>query len=359
MHLLVDISAHGFGHLAQTAPVLDALTGQMPGLRLTLRSALPRARLAERVGADFTHVMEARDFGFVMHNAVDIDRAASARRYRELHADWPGRVAAEAAWLVDHEVDAVLANIAYLPLAGAAAAGIPGIALCSLNWADLVAHYFAGEPWMPAVHAEMAAAYATARPFLRLTPGLPMAWHPAGEVIAPVARPGCPDRPGVAAGFGLDPGRRWVLLAMGGMEFPLDVARWPRADGITWLVPGSGTPPRADLRHAGATGAAFSRLLASVDAVVTKPGYGTFVEAASAGIPVLWLSRDDWPETPYLADWLNRHARACELSRERLAAGDFVDLLETLWAATPPSAPVAGGAAQAAGRLRQLLESSR
>jgi hypothetical protein len=44
-------------------------------------------------------VAEARDFGFVMNNAVDIDLAASARRYREFHADWPQRVAAEADWL--------------------------------------------------------------------------------------------------------------------------------------------------------------------------------------------------------------------------------------------------------------------
>lgn len=355
MHLLVDISAHGFGHLAQTAPVLDALAGKMPGLRLTLRSALPRARLAECIGAEFVHAMAASDFGFAMHSAVDIDRPASARRYRELHADWPKRVAEEAAWQAGQGVDAVLTNIAYLPLAGAAAAGIPGIAMCSLNWADLVAHYFAGEPWVSAVHAQIEAAYVTARPFLRLTPGLPMAWHPAAEAMAPVARPGSPDRRGVAGELGLDERQRWVLLAMGGMEFPLDVGRWPQVDGITWLVPGGVTPTRADQRHVAASGARFSRLLASVDAVITKPGYGTFVEAACAGVPILWLSRADWPETPYLAGWLERHARARELSREQLAAGDFLDMLDALWTAAPPPPPVAGGAAQVASRLRQLL----
>ena len=99
MHLLVDISAHGLGHLAQIAPVLDALRGLLPGLRLTVRSALPHERLATRIGGDFEHVAEARDFGFVMNNAVDIDLAASARRYREFHAGWPQRVAAEADWL--------------------------------------------------------------------------------------------------------------------------------------------------------------------------------------------------------------------------------------------------------------------
>ena len=40
-HLFIDISSHGFGHLAQVAPVVGALIGQRPDLRLTLRTGLP------------------------------------------------------------------------------------------------------------------------------------------------------------------------------------------------------------------------------------------------------------------------------------------------------------------------------
>ena len=174
MHLLADISAHGLGHLAQTAPVLNILKRLAPGSHLTVRSALPRERLAARITGHFDHVPEARDFGFVMHNAVDIDLAASARRYRELHADWTRRIADEANWLRLQRVDAVLSNVAYLPLAAAAVAGIPAAGLCSLNWADLFAHYFGGEPWADEIHAQMLAAYNAGRGFLRVTPGLPM-----------------------------------------------------------------------------------------------------------------------------------------------------------------------------------------
>ena len=34
-HLLVDISAHGYGHIAQTAPVLNLLAQRRPSLRIT------------------------------------------------------------------------------------------------------------------------------------------------------------------------------------------------------------------------------------------------------------------------------------------------------------------------------------
>ncbi len=355
MHLLVDISAHGLGHLAQTAPVLDALAALAPGLRLTVRSALPRERLARRIGGDFAHVPEARDFGFVMHNAVDIDFAGSAQRYREFHASWPQRVAAEADWLRQHGVDALLSNVAYLPLAAAGAAGIPAAGLCSLNWADLFSHYFGGEPWAAEIHAQMLAAYNAGRGFLRVTPGLPMADVQQQHDIAPIARVGQRDRARVARLLDLEASERWVLLAMGGMPLRLPVERWPQHPGLKWLVPGDWQLERDDVRGVDAAELHFSDLLASVDAVVTKPGYGTFVEAAACGIPIVYLQRDDWPETPRFAAWLALHARAEALARERLMTGDFVDVLHRLSQAPAPAAPRADGAGEAARLLVQIL----
>lgn len=357
MHLLVDISAHGLGHLAQTAPVLEALLTQVPALRLTVRSALSHETLARRIGAPFKHVREARDFGFVMHNAVDIDFAASAQRYRQLHADWPQQIAAEAEWLRQHGVDTLLSNVAYLPLAGAAAAGIPAAGLCSLNWAGLFWHYFGSEAWAADIHDQMLAAYNAARGFLRITPGLPMMDLCRQQEIAPIASLGQCDRARIGQLLDLPPapGQRWILLAMGGMEFPLPVSDWPQRPGVSWLLPASWQQQRADIRAFDHADVRFIDLLACVDAVVTKPGYGTFAEAACNGIPLLYLERDDWPETRHLAAWLARHARAAVLTRTQLLAGDFAASLEQLWQTAAPTPPGADGARQAASCLLQML----
>lgn len=349
MHLLVDISAHGLGHLAQTAPVIDALQSLAPGLlRLTVRSALPRHRLARRIVADHAHVMEARDFGIVMHSAVDVDLVASARQYRQFHFDWPQRVVAEAEWLRHHRVDAVLSNVAYLPLAAAAHAGIPAVGLCSLNWADLFAHYFGGQSWAGEIHSQILAAYNAAQGFLRATPGLPMAGLIHRHDVAPIARIGRRDRTRLARLLDIEEDQRWVLLGMGGMEFPLPIEDWPRTPGLVWLVPGEQYVARDDVRNFAVAELNFSDLLAGVDVVVTKPGYGTFVEAACAGIPILYLERNDWPETPHFESWLAQHARARVLSRQRLLAGDFIDELQRLWQIPAQQPPQANGADQAA-----------
>ncbi len=125
MHLLATVTAHGLGHLAQTAPVLDALRRRLPTLRLTVASSLPEARLRQRIGGDFHIEPRPLDFGFAMRDAFSVDLPASAAAYRALHADWPVHVAHTRAWLQALRPDLLLCNAAYLPLAAAAELGLP------------------------------------------------------------------------------------------------------------------------------------------------------------------------------------------------------------------------------------------
>lgn len=344
-HLFVDISSHGFGHLAQTAPVLNALRLAHPALRLTLRSGLPRRQLASRIDGTFTHIEASSDFGFVMKNALDIDLPASAARYRAFHADWPARVREEATFLAALAPDLVLSDVAYLPLAGAANAGIPTLALCSLNWADLVGHYFQREAWLAPLHKQILGAYRGARAFLRTTPGMPMLDLANVVTVGPIAAPSTLDRAEVARRLALPVDRRWVLVGLGGFDFPLPIADWPQRPDVLWLAPESfanGNVP-------------FNDLLANADAIVTKPGYGSFTEAAIHGVPLLYLRRPDWPEEHCLIEWLSHHARAAEISREQAQRGELLPALDLLWTRQAPPRPSPGGIAQAVTALLDLL----
>lgn len=345
-HLFVDISSHGFGHLAQTAPVLNALRTARPDLRLTIRSGLPRTRLARRIDGDFHHVHDVSDFGFEMNNALDIDLAASATRYREFHADWPARVRREMAFLAQLAPDLVYTDVAYLPLAGANAAGIPSASLCSLNWADLFVHFFGHQDWALEIHGQMLAAYRSARVFLRASPGMSMLDLPNVVNVGPIATPATMPRSEVAHRLRLPKGRRWVLVALGGFDFPLPVDQWPQPPGIRWL-----SPHQALARNLGF----FNELLAACDAVITKPGYGTFVEAATHGVPVVYLRRPDWPEQEPLIDWLRSHTRSAEVTRTQAQRGDLLPTLEALWAMPAPVPPAPVGIDQAVRALLDLL----
>lgn len=354
-HLFVDISSHGFGHLAQVAPVLNALAARLPTLRLTVRSGLRHEQLHTRLAPGFTHIAAASDFGYLMHDAIRVDLAATAAAYCALHAGWSARVAAEAAFLASLQPDLVLSDVAYLPLAGAARAGLPALALSSLNWADLFAHYFSGEPWAAPIHRAMLDAYNSAECFVRLTPGMPMADLHRVHPVGPVAAMGRNCRGALREQLGCRADERLVLIAFGGFSKRLPIESWPPVDGVHWLV-----HEAWQLVHASATafeplGRPFTDLLNSVDAVITKPGYGLFAEAGCNGTPVLYVRREDWPEQDCLIDWLAANGRCREIRDADLQAGRVDEALAALWqqpALAPPS-PV--GADEAAAWLFSRL----
>lgn len=354
-HLVVYISGHGFGHIAQTGPVLDALRQLQPALRLTVVSGAPEFKLRQRIGGDFALVPRAADFGFVMSDAFRIDRAASAAAYRDFHAGWEERVAAEADFLQGLDADLLLSNVAYLPLAAAERLGLPAYAMSSLNWADLFAHEFAGETWAPPLHGQMLAAYRSARTFFRLAPAMAMPDLPQARPVDPVARLGASQDGLLRQMLGVGQGTRLVLAALGGIATRLPAQTWPAEPDLHWLVPAAWGVARPDMSAFEPLGWDFADLLASVDAVVGKPGYGTFAEAACNGTPMLYARRPDWPEQEALIPWLQAHAVCREVEESALQAGDLGADLAALWQQPVPPRPRPRGALQVAACLHQAL----
>ena len=356
-YIFVDISSHGFGHLAQVAPVLNELARLLPEIRLTVRSGLPIEKLRRRIHGAFEHIAERSDFGFVMLDAVSVDTEATARAYRDQHALWPQHVTDEAAFLTRLKPDLVLTDVAYLPLAGAAQANIPSLSMCSLNWADLFDHFFGKQSWASPIHRQMLDAYNSAECFLRLTPAMPMTGLRQTRAIAPVAALGINRRTELNDRLSCPESERLVLVAFGGIDMSLQVEHWPVTPGVRWLIPQSWLVRRDDMSPFEPLGMNFTDLLCSVDAVLTKPGYGTFTEAACNGTPVLYLRREDWPEQDCLIEWLHRHSCCAELSEAELVTGQFNECLDALLGRPRPPTPEPEGAHQAAVFLRHRLGS--
>lgn len=353
--LLAAVSHHGLGHLAQAAPVLNALHATRPDLEFLIWSGVPNAALAARVTAPFELRPEPADVGLAMHDAVRVDLARSRDAYLEFHQDWEARVAREADWLRVQRVDAVLADVACLPLAAAARAGLPGVALCSLNWVDIAAAYLAEQPGMARVLEQMAAAYRSAQVFLRATPAMPMGWLDNLETVPPIAARGVDGRVELRARLGLAESQRLVLIGFGGIAHQA-AAPLPLLDGVCWLTPDDWPAGRADLISFSRAGLSFIDLVASADALVTKVGYGSFVEAAAASLPVLYIDRPDWPETPFLAAWLRDHGRAAAITESELFTPAIGDHLDQLWRLPPRPRVEPVGAAVAARRLLEILD---
>jgi hypothetical protein len=352
-HLVVSISGHGFGHVAQTAPILNALYTRMNKLRLTVRSTVLLAHLRSRIHAPFDFQPSEGDIGMVMSSALDVLVEDSSAAYHAFHADWDMRVADEARLLRELGADFIFSNVGYLPLAGAQRAGIPNAALCSLNWTDIYRHYFGDD----GIAAQIYDCYANADAFLRATPGMAMTGLPNIIPVSPIAAIGTNRRKELNRRLGLSAHEKLVLLSLGGIASRLPIERWPRLEGVRWLVQENWQVEHPDAIILETLRISFSDLLASSDALVCKPGYGSFVEAASCGTPVLYVSRADWPESPALIAWLQQHGLCREVSRNAMEQGDIADMLEEIWNAPRPEPVVPEGAEQIAEWLAQKIES--
>ena len=359
-HLVVSISGHGFGHAAQTAPVLNLLHILKPELRITVRSAVPLAHLRARIHAPFTHLPGEGDIGMLMSSALDVRIEESRTAYRTRHADWDARVADEAHLLRELGADMVLSNVGYLALAGAQLAGIPNAALCSLNWSDIYRHYFGDD----AIAAQIQDCYAHADAFLRATPGMAMddpstmlrTGLPNLIPVLPIAATGINRRAELNRHLKLSAGEKLVLVSLGGITSRLPIERWPRIEGVRWLVQQSWQVWHPDAIILESLPMSFGDLLASSDALVCKHGYGSFVEAASCGVPVLYVSRADWPESPALIAWLQQHGLCREVPREVLEQGMIAEVLEEIWNAPRPMPVIPQGAQQVAEWLAERLD---
>ncbi len=351
-HLVVSITGHGFGHVAQTAPVLNLLHQFLPELRLTVRSGVAPSHLHNRIHAPFTLINSEGDIGMVMSSALDVLAEDSRAAYRAFHRDWDRRVAAEADLLRELGADCVFSNVGYLALAGAQRAGMPNAALCSLNWADIYRHYCGND----AIAAQIHDCYANADAFLRATPGMAMPGLPNLIPVAPVAAVGTNRRAALNRQLGLYAGEKLMLVSLGGIASRLPIERWPSIPGVRWLVQQSWRVEHPDAIELETLPMSFSDLLASSDALICKPGYGSFVEAASCGVPVVFVDRPDWPEAPALIEWLQQHAACREVSRQVLEQGTIDDALEEIWEAPRPKPFIPEGAQQVAKWLAEIVD---
>lgn len=348
--------------------------------------------MTQRVRVPFAIDVVSDDFGMLMRSALQTDLPASLSRYQSLHADWSRHVDRVAEQLTAQAAHLVFADIPYLTLAGASHAGITSMALCSLNWADILVQSVRACPaalsqadlslqQFERIVQTMRDAYASAAVFLQPTPSMPMVGLTNGRSIGVVGESPPQDcretlnewvqrtrqqQNKTQAINKLSANTKncdaWlVLVSMGGIPTELQPANWPtHCNGrpVIYLV----TPALAN-QHPHAVviddhAPAYQILIAASDVVLTKPGFGTFVEACAAGTPILSVSRTDWPESDALMRWVSDSGHVQIITPEQLPAGAFGAALSVLLDGGRSEPIEMTGAASAAQTIQALIDLS-
>jgi hypothetical protein len=332
---------------------LNELNKLVPGITVILRTTVPAHFFQDRLTVPWMLQSVQQDIGCIQQGPLQIDVPATWAAHARFHERWEERVKAESEAMQSASPRIVIADTPYLAVCAAAMAGVPTAGLANFTWDEVL------EPLASRDHsghrallAEIRQSYGAATLALRIAPGLRLSAFRHVVDVAPVAEPDVPRQAELRAHMKVSDADRLVLIGFGGI--PLASLPWKameNMEGYRFIV--DGTAPSHAVRVASLSTLPyqFKTILASVDVVMTKPGYGTVVEAVVAGVGVLYVRRYNFADEAPLVDFLHRHGRAAELSLKDFETGRWQAGLEDLCRRTPHDRPPSCTGAQEAATL--------
>lgn len=345
------ISGHGYGHAAQVVPVLNALGVLVPGLTAVLRTTVPSSFFRDRLTIPWDLQPVQQDVGCIQDGPLKIDIDATWAAHQRFHKTWEARLSNEVAAMQAASPALIIADTPYLAIEAGSRAQIPTVALASFTW-DLVLKEYchASDNSHQQLIQCIRGSYAKALLALRITPAPRIDVFSNIIDIGPIASPTSPERDRLASTLALAPNERTVLVGFGGIPLTsLPLEQMEQLRHYRFLFDGPVPPGYTRIHSTETLPFSFKTLLASVDIIMTKPGYGTIVEAVALQQPVVYVRRYNFADEPPLVDYLHRYGRGIELLIDDFTRGRWEPtLLQALASPVPSLPPPPTGAAEAA-----------
>jgi L-arabinokinase len=330
-----------------------------PQLPIAVFSDLPSSFFESRLPpGSIARYPGSFDAGMVQLDSIRVDVDESLRRANDLCLQWEHLANTAVAGLRAWSARCVVADIPAIPLQAAAMSGVPGIAVGNFGW-DWIYSDFAGrDPRWGEIARRFAEAYRSAELLLRLPFSEPMAAFRRIEDIPIVATPGRERRSEIAALYGCDADRRWVLLSFTTLAWDAEALRKAQElDDYEFFTVRPLAWEGTRIHPVDRRRISFGDLVASVDCVVSKPGFGILSDCVVNGKPLVYADRSDFREYQVLVDAIGRYLKNLHIPGERLYAGDLGEALAAIDAQPPPPemAPL-GGAELAARRILDFVD---
>ncbi|MCX7624660.1 MAG: hypothetical protein N2Z21_00360 [Candidatus Sumerlaeaceae bacterium] len=285
------ISSHGFGHATRAAQIIAALPCQATVHVKTMASA---DFLRRESGRELRVTAKAYDFGAWQASNMEIDWRRTFEVAMAIHAESLERLDEEVDFLRREQIDIVVCDIPPTPLVAAKMAQIPSVCVANFTWVEVFRRAAQGHRRREHFLRELAHEYSTASLLLRPGFALRMPQFRVWYDVSPIARLGRNRRGELLRELELSPSTRLVLTYLGKWGFgELQLERAKRFTDVAFLSFDSCAPPLLQLNGAQWK---FEDVVASVDVVIAKPGYGTLSECMANGVPVIYYPRCEFSE---------------------------------------------------------------
>ncbi|MDZ8120454.1 hypothetical protein [Pontiella agarivorans] len=343
------ITAHGYGHGARSCDILNALKSAAPEVPILVKTDLPVEFMKSRLLPGIELRPGAFDVGLIQNDSIQVDLEASIQALTELYSREEELIQQERRFLRDENISTVVADIPAIPLAAAQQEQLPNIGCSNFGWNWIYSEFAEIDKRWQVFVDKFAQVYSRTDLLLRQPFSEPMDAFPKKIDLPLLAKPGTPQRNRIARAAGADPAKPWVLLSFTSLNLDLPalkkISHLRRCEIFTvepldWSPAGIHCLTRDLVR--------FADIVASVDVVVTKPGFGIVSECIANNKPIIYSDRKNFLEYPVLVEAIERYCRHAFIPNAELYSGDLERALIDAESAPEPPEKMPGGGAESA-----------
>jgi hypothetical protein len=346
------VSAHGYGHGVRSCDIIRAINELYPQLTVHIIRVLPPSFLSNRIGSAANSVRAASfDIGMVQLDSIRVDVDATLNKVERLYSQRRELVVREVAYLKENDIRLVVSDIPALPLEAAEFLGIPRLAIGNFGWDWIYSDFAPKDPrWNPIVDV-IREEYRKTDLLLRLPFCEPMSAFPHIEDIPLVASPGRDRRADIAVLAACDPDKKWILLSFTSLNW--DARAQERVGEIEEYQFFTVRPLEWQARNIHPLDreqVTFSDVIASVDVVISKPGYGILSDCIVNQKPLIYSERSDFLEYPILETAIGKYLRNVHIRAADLYRGNLHESLDRIWESPEPPDKLSRGGDRIAAR---------
>jgi L-arabinokinase len=325
------ITPHGFGHAVRSIEVIRHLLVLAPALEIVIVSTLPEFLVHQSLGDSVPIRRRQLDIGLVQRDSIQFDLSATLERLQSLHDQRDALVADEIHFFKTQEIQTVVCDIPFLPFAAASQAFIPAIGMGNFTWDWIYQAYAAADSrWTPLVDW-IRESYHKCHLLLQLPMHGDCSACPHIQDVPLVARRAQRKREETLKILGLGLDQKVYLISFGWLE--LGETALKRLEEITDAMFLFKHPLSFQFRNGMCLDdhpLSYEDVVAAVDGVITKPGYGIVSDCLAHGTPVIYTDRGFFPEYDILVREMAKHLTTVYISSEDLYAGKWEAAIEEL-----------------------------
>ncbi|MEJ2109592.1 MAG: hypothetical protein P8Z37_06695, partial [Acidobacteriota bacterium] len=255
-----------------------------------------------------------------------------------------------------NNVKLVVVDIPAIPIEAAHRNGIPVMAIGNFGWDWIYSDFLNRDSGWQCIVERIRDSYSKSNLLLRLPFSEEMKAFPVVEDIPIVASAGVDRRAEIAELIHCDINKKWILFSFTALQWEekaLDRVENLQDYEFITVLPLNWK--RSNIHAIHREQVPFSDIVASVDAVISKPGFGILSDCVVNRKPLIYADRTDFAEYSVLETAITKYLKNRHIPFGDLYRGNLLNSLERIWDSPDPVESIrSGGDRIAAERIAGL-----